>query len=80
MKKPNLKPFFKSLLRIFIILVASLSTSQIATTNPAVDSIVKAAIVETSNVLVTALSSDPTDTVIVLTATVDAESQPQTNN
>lgn len=71
-KKP--KTIWQSLLKIVIILFASLASSQVATTSPMVDSAVKTAIVTTSNVLIDVLSSDSRDTAIIITAKPTADS------
>jgi len=67
-KKPTI---WQQLLKIILIVATSLATSQVATTNPLLDSAVKSAIVGTSNVLIEALSSDSKDTAIIIQAKSD---------
>lgn len=73
-KKPQ--TIWSKLLKIVLIVVASLASSQVATNNPVIDQIVKTAIVESSNVLIDALSSNGKDTAIIITAKPAAETLP----
>jgi len=79
-KKPaNKKSVWNSILKILLIVISSLATSQIATTEPVIDLAVKTAIVQTSNMLLTVLSSDSQDTAIMVTEKAQAvEIEPQT--
>jgi len=69
-KKPL--TIWQQLLKIVLIVVASFASSQVATTNPMLDNVVKTAIVSTSNVLIDVLSSNSADTAIIITAKSDS--------
>lgn len=70
-KKPS--AWWKSLIKVLIILITSIGSSQVATTNPVIDSAVKTAITTASNIVVDALSSDTKDTVIIVTEKENAK-------
>ena len=61
------RTFWNQLFKIILIVVSSLATSQLATTNSNVDLAVKTAIVSTTNILLDALSSSSKDSAIILT-------------
>lgn len=73
-KEKKILPLWRKLLNVIIILVASVASSQVATTSPILDSAVKTAIVTTSNVLIDALSSNSADTAIIITEKPAADS------
>lgn len=81
MKKTTSEPkiWWKTILKIILIVVSTLASSQLATTEPIVDLAVKNIIVQTSNVLLTVLSSDSKDTAIIITDKAETEQiRPQT--
>jgi hypothetical protein len=80
-RKPKVKlPWWKQLLKIVIGILVTITSSQLLSSDPQIDKVIKAGVVITSNVIIDAMTNYSTDTVVLDTVVTANTTNSGANN